>query len=398
MNAITKLFSLCAIGFVASACALDNDTPTPTPESPVIAVAPPAGTIIVPDPIGETPLLTVAFDGPPSQTVTKKSKATMLSIEFRSTERPIELKNVRVALEAFTPGCVLRSSTGYPYIFQLQLMDSSGKAFGWSKNLATVFPIAARNGDVGFFIPVSVSFPARSTFRMDVKAPFANGEDAPGEFYGCTYRATLQPFQLGDVRAANEYSSEDVPTSRIAPNTPVIGNGITVVEKGELSIVDDKHPASKDVVGGVDAFVHVASYKATAKYEEVGLDYVSLFIGTDEGLIAENGDVLEVMITGSPWGPSIVKVPGSGPFNVPLTYPLQTPKEGSITFHIWAKFAAHPGHAPAIGLTANRTDGEWGGSYDSYAGKLNVRCLGMTSGDHIYAPAGAKRGNVMYIK
>lgn len=417
---MNRFIAFCFVVFavVTSACAVESGTAMPTgvaviPPNDLVATTSPTsvGRITLPPPPDVPTLLTVVNYGPPLTTVTKKSRAIALSLDFMTGDEQLEIKGLHVALEALTPGCVLRGSgKGNPYISQLQL-TFFGEDIGWSADPAKIFPKMAKTGELGF-TTYGFTIPAHATFRVNVMASLASAEEAPGEFYGCNYRATLKPFEAGDVRitALGSTTSRAVSLSQIHPQTDIVGNIVRVVEMGELSIVEWNQPGPQNVLAGSDSMYVAAQYKATAKYEAIEIN--RLVVTAASSLPWDVADYTAVAIARDGKLHALLSSPSGSTATVEADLsmdPIIVPKDGEVVFQILAKYApvtawskspaktglARSGHAPALGLASGFLTSEWS---TSYTGKLNVRTVGETSGERIYVTAGAKMGNPMVLR
>jgi hypothetical protein len=103
-------------------------------------------------------------------------------------------------------------------------------------------------------------------------------------------------------------------------------------------------------------------------------------------------------------------MPVSGKADVDLwNDPIMVPKDGSVTFQLWAKATmvfpstvnpggegiARSGDSPALGIASDLVTGEW---TDAYLGNLNVRATGQNSVERLYAAKGAAMGNPMTLR
>lgn len=183
----------------------------------------------------------------------------------------------------------------------------------------------------------------------------------------------------------------------------------SILPHGTITIAADAHPSTSIVVAGKDVWVPFARYKATAQYEDMLIDRltVSSTVGGD------NADFVQVAIAsgGAVKGANTLSAGPFGVVDVDLTgNNITVPKDGSVNFEVWAKLATvqasstvhgattgvcRTGHSPALGLLSNLQTGEWNANY---AGKLNVRTTGNASGERVYAATGATTGNAQVLR
>jgi len=224
----------------------------------------------------------------------------------------------------------------------------------------------------------------------------------------------MQPWDAIVVNAANESILADIQDSirNQTGATPTVIQ--TIVNSGTLSIEADSHPASTIVVAGKDYWIPFASYKATALYEEITMDRVSVLLSASKPFTydTDNADfaVIAVASNGTVRGSDIPPMGTSLNKDIDLSgNQINVPKDGSVIFQLWAKLAdvqshsanpatsgvARSGHMPSLGISSGLTTGEWNANY---AGKLNVRATGSSSGERAYAAAGAAAGNPMLVR
>jgi hypothetical protein len=183
----------------------------------------------------------------------------------------------------------------------------------------------------------------------------------------------------------------------------------TIVPSGTLTVQADNLPASAILVAGKNTWDTFAQYKLTAQYEDMKIDRAAIVQSSPYA--ADDADLTQVAIGLDEVKGLAVLPPGTqGTTDVDLSgHPLTIPKDSSIVIQVWGKTApvvsydtnpaasgvARSGHAPALGLWANATSGEWDASY---AGKLNLRTTGQTSQERVYANSDqAGIGNPMVI-
>lgn len=174
---------------------------------------------------------------------------------------------------------------------------------------------------------------------------------------------------------------------------------------GVVTIAADNLRSSTIVVADGSTWQNLAQYKASAQYEAVSIDRVTVTSTGDAAsfiaiAIAHNGVVV---------GEDTLPAGASSSKDVVLTTPVMVPKDGSTTFQIWAKVAPVQGYAsnPAsagvarsgapisAGIAANIQTGEWDAGY---AGQFNVRLIGSASGDRLYSAGATTLGNKFIVR
>jgi len=183
----------------------------------------------------------------------------------------------------------------------------------------------------------------------------------------------------------------------------------TILPNGTVTIAADAHPASTIVVAGKDVWVPFARYKATAQYEDMLIDRITV----SSTLGGDNADFVQIAIAsgGAVKGANVLSSGSVGSVDIDLTgNNVSVPKDGTATFELWAKLSpvsasssvagawtgvARSGHAPALKLANDIKNGEWDANY---AGKLNIRTTGNASGERVYAATGATAGNVQILR
>lgn len=213
-------------------------------------------------------------------------------------------------------------------------------------------------------------------------------------------------------------SQSNAVATQITPELGAQAGGVTpyvvqtALNSGTLSITDDKHPASTNVVAGQSNWTLIARYKATAAYESAKIDRVNVLSTSLSGnadtadyaaiAVASNGQVLsqDKFSSGAVTGTRDIDLSSN---------PITIPKDGSVQFELWAKFAsvqawsvnsakngvARSGHMTGLGINNDILTGEWDMNYQ---GRLNVRTMGDTSGERLYAKTGAQPGNSMVLR
>ncbi len=183
----------------------------------------------------------------------------------------------------------------------------------------------------------------------------------------------------------------------------------TILSKGTITVAADAHPSTSIVVSGKDVWVPFARYKATAQYEDMQIDRIT--VSSTSG--GDNADFTAIAIaTGGAVKSSNVLSSGAiGSVDIDLTgNEFTVLKDSSTNFELWAKLSnvspsssvngattnvARSGHAPGVGIRDNLQTGEWD---TNYASMLNMRTTGISSGERVYAARGAAAGNVQVLR
>ncbi|MCK9361114.1 hypothetical protein M0Q28_02690 [Patescibacteria group bacterium] len=210
-----------------------------------------------------------------------------------------------------------------------------------------------------------------------------------------------------DVTAEDQEANTVVPSRSTQVDANVNGTVLvqTIRNSGTLTIATDNLRQSTILVGDNGAvWQNFAQFKATAQYEDVNLDKVTV---TSTGVAA---NFLEVAVAqdGAVKGQGTLPS-GSYSFkDIDLSgSPVIVPKDGSATFQIWGKLAdvvasgtvsgstnaARSGNLMQLGVAGDIQTGDWDTNYDN---QLNIRANGSASGDRLYATttAGSTNGSV----
>ncbi len=240
--------------------------------------------------------------------------------------------------------------------------------------------------------------------------------------------STTSPYDRVSVgiAAAADIQAQDQDSNSITATVPaaVMNNGNsdspsvvqTIVNSGTLTVSTDSHPPATVVIASAskDVWVPFAQYKATASYEDVLIDRVAVFASSTLGsAAADNADfkMIAIASNGALKGSDILSSGATGTKDIDLSAsPITVPKNGSVSFQVWAKLAdlqpsstvgglssgvARSGHAPALGVATSIQTGEWDAAY---ATKMNIRATGAASGERVYAATGASQGNSMVLR
>jgi hypothetical protein len=239
--------------------------------------------------------------------------------------------------------------------------------------------------------------------------------------------STTSPYDQISVGIAStgNVSAQDNDANTVTPTlaAAVIANATgaapsvkqTIMNSGTITYNSDAHPSSAIVVAGKDVWVPFASYKATAQYEAVVLDRIAVLASSTAGSAASDNSALTVVAIASAGvvkGQDILSSGASGTKDIDLTNnKITVPKDGSVSFQVWAKLSAtqasstvsgatsgvhRSGMLPAMGLKDSLITGEWDANYYTSA---NIRATGLASGERVYASTtNAAHGNNMVTR
>ena len=410
---ITKLFSLFVVTFVFAACGGRIEPESPVEDSTIVppaptSTAPPAPT--TPPPPVEDAALTasLSFEVASNVYVKKEQHAKLVAITFTSGSKPVTLKGLTLTGQAKI------ASTGCGFG-----MPCARESFAKRVTSVAMYDGATQVGYVKAPDPVTgkalipnmdVAFPPRTSKTFVVQATLSSSASAmePLDQIALGIESSSDPIVLdssgklvsGDAQLdiRNQLSAAPVVVQTIRPS-------------GELSIVELDHPASQIVVAGKDAWIPVAQYKASAKYEAIDMDRVNLALVTWPGVKADPADVTAIAVASGGFVRGLNAMSSLGLTDVDLSgSSISVPKDGDVLFQIWAKFApvvasstvggswtgvCRSGHAPAFMLNSDLATGEW----DSvYKGRVNARSTGGTSGERVYVDGWVRHGNPMVIR
>jgi len=199
-----------------------------------------------------------------------------------------------------------------------------------------------------------------------------------------------------DVTAEDQDSNTVVPSlsAQVTANagaTPIVVQ--TVRSSGNLTVSPNNLRQSTILVGdGGAVWQNFAEFKATAQYEDVTIDKITVTSTGD----AANFTMVSVAQDGTVKGFDILPSGNSKSKDVSLSSAITVPKDGSATFQLWGKLsnvvsssshpalagAARSGNLMSLGLASGITSGDWD---SNYGGQLNIRANGAASGDRLYA-------------
>lgn len=173
--------------------------------------------------------LTVAFNGPATANVAKGTLGVKLfNVTLTSPDNGLEIRKLTVTLDGQN-GAKVKGSSGTEYFrnFKLIDLDTNQTVMGPLGMPSTVASGAASTGNVIF--TDSWNLNVGQTRNLAVVADLSNSEDVTNQFFGSgtsTYKLTLAAFGDTDVRVVD--TGEFLATSKIVPNTAIIGNAQTV--------------------------------------------------------------------------------------------------------------------------------------------------------------------------
>lgn len=176
--------------------------------------------------------LTVAFNGPPTTNVAKGTLSVPLfKVTLTSPDNALEIRKVTINLAAGDSAGVakVKGSSATEYFRNFRLIDLNTKqtVMGPIGMPSTVASGAVTTGDFSF--TDSWNLNSGQTRDLAVVADLSNSEDVTNQFFGSgtsTYKLTFVAFGSTDVRVVD--TGEFLATTKIVPNTAIIGNALTV--------------------------------------------------------------------------------------------------------------------------------------------------------------------------
>ncbi len=251
---------------------------------------------------------------------------------------------------------------------------------------------------------VNASIPAGSSKTLVVKCTADSVIGGPED-----------KFAVG-IASANDVTADDQDSNTVTPtlSANVIANaGVspvlvqTVKNGGTLTVAADNLRQSTILVAGGDTWQNLAQFKATAQFEAMNIERINVTSTGD----AANFTMIAVAKDGVVAGSDIFSSGALRNKDVDLTSaPIMVPKDGSVTFQLWAKInnvqssssvsgatsgVVRSGNQVQLGLGAGLTSGNWSADY---AGKFNVRAVGLASGDLVYSTGSPTVGNSFVIR
>lgn len=355
---------------------------------------------------GEPPVATFSLASiPASGTIVKKSfNVPVVGIVITAGSEDITVPSITLTSQAEIAGsgCSLGEQcareAAYTRMTSLSIWDGSVQV-GWAMSpepatgkatIPNVNAVVAAGTSKTFVVEASFSSTASSTPFDHVAIGVENG-------WEITVIDAQQNSVLGTLKSELRGQTGDAPT--------VVHE---LRASGELTVTSN-HPPMQNIVAGKDVWVPFASYEASAEYEDVRFDFARVMQGS---AMADDSDFVQIAVAsgGAVHGTGILPAGSTGAVDVFLSNgTITVPAGGSVSFQLWGKMAnvlptgsvigqsGYPrsGHAPALGIADSKTTGEW---TPEYAGNLNLRSTGVTSGERVYAAAGASIGNSMVLR
>lgn len=335
---------------------------------------------------------------PVTGTVVKKSQnVEILGIRLTAGANDMLVGAIPLKCQASIHGAPFSATDCWQRITSLAIFDGAQQiGYAMAPNTDGKAPILANH-----------LIPNGSTKTLTVKASFASSASVDEPFDKVS--VGLDTGVVATDTVYNQSVAVEVGASLSTQLTQSPTVFFTVLNSGTVSITANGHPASDIVVAGKDSWVPFARYRATGQYEALTIDRIS--VSSLPG--GDNADFVQIGIStgGVIKGASVLPAGITGSVDIDLVgNAIQVPKDGSTDFEVWAKISptmpssavngawqgvCRSGHAPALGLSSDKLNGEW---TPEYSGKLNVRTTGDKSGERIYATKGAAAGNLMVIR
>jgi hypothetical protein len=306
--------------------------------------------------------------------------------------RSVKLKGVG---DSTTPGSFINSD--------LRNVVTSCALFDGSTQLGNAQSPDVTTGELNI-TNVNASIPAGSSKTLTAKCT------ADSVVAGAEDKFALGIASASDITADDQDSNTVTPTlsSNVVSNsgaTPVLVQ--TVKSGGTLTVAADNLRQSTILVAGGDVWQNLAQFKATAQFEAMNLERLNVTSTGD----AANFTMIAVAKDGVVAGSDILPAGALRNRDVDLTSaPIMVPKDGSVTFQLWAKIGAvqssssvsgattgvvRSGNQVQLGLGAGLTSGNWS---SDYTGMFNVRAVGLASGDLVYATGAPALGNTFVVR
>jgi hypothetical protein len=345
--------------------------------------------------------LTVSLAASPSATTAVKKQANVPTVGLVFTagdQSDIAIKSVKLTGSASLLGTTYDASTTRSVLTSCALFDGDTQ--------------------VGLSQAPDVTTGAMNLTNMNVTVAKGTSKTLVAK---CTAASTIigtANYAAIGIAAAADVVAEDADANTVTPSlssqvtanagaTPVLIQ--TVRSHGSVTISPDNLRQSTILVGdGGAVWQNFAQFKATAQYEDVTLDKVTVTSTGD----AANFTQIAVAKDGSVMGFDILPSGNAKSKDVTLSSPITVPKDGSATFQLWGKLAtvsasssvsgatagaARSGNLMSLGIAKNITSGDWD---SNYSGQLNVRANGAASGDRLYAATttSANSGNSFVLR
>ncbi len=255
--------------------------------------------------------------------------------------------------------------------------------------------------------------PKGTTKTLTIKATLASSAGSAG-----ADSIAVGIVDSSSIQAQDQDSNTVTPTIDSALTGAQLGQAPsvkqTILNSGTIAFQADSQPVSNIVIAGKEAWVSMAQYKLTSQYESLNVDRIQVLASSTAGFTGDNANYKMVAIAsgGAVKGSDTLSAGATGSRDIDLTSsPLVVPKDGSVSFQVWAKFntvspsstiagattgVARSGHAPAIGVNSSTQTGEWD---SNYAAKFNIRATGNDSGERIYtAFVAGTMGNIQVLR
>ena len=262
----------------------------------------------------------------------------------------------------------------------------------------------------------NLDIPAGQSVNLTVQATFGSTASTTSPFDQIAVGiANDSDIQAQDADSNTITASRSAGVEAQADGTPSVVQ--TIRNSGVVTYNTDSNPVSTLVVAGKDVWVPFASYKATAQYEAMEIDRVTVFAsGTAAGTVHNSDSAVftsvAVASNGAVKGSDILGAGGTSTKDIDLSAnKIIVPKDGSVNFQLWAKVSNiqssssvsgattgvhRSGMSPTMGLRSGIQTGEWDANY---AGNANIRATGQSSGERIYASASnATHGNTFVTR
>ncbi len=334
--------------------------------------------------------------------VKKATNKPVLGIALEAgAQAAIKVTNMNLQCNASINGAAYAANQCATRITALSLWDGDTQVGSSEAPDTTTGQVSITN--------MNLNIPAGTTKVLEVRATFSSAASAAAPYDKISVGL---PTSTNPITAEDDEANSVTATIAVALGTTQLSAAPsvsqTVLDKGVLTVNQESHPNSNIVVAGKDVWVPFARYKATAQYESMKIDRIRV-----ESLTGDNANFQQVAIAsgGAVKGAATLPSGATGAVDVDLTgNHLTVPKDGSMTFEIWAKLSSiqasssvsgattgvtRSGMQPSLGIDEAVQTGEWNASY---AGMLNLSVLGDASGSNVYTAQGATDGNAMVLR
>lgn len=186
--------------------------------------------------------LTVAYNGPATANVAPgQNNVSFMRFALTSQSSNLEVRNMRLVVTSTDNGLVYESPSDY--IRNVRIRDMATGQVIQGPTSASGGTLATPAMGSSFVFNNVVYINAGETRNFEVLVDLQNTEDT--DFVGNKFRATLSPFQTGDVRVVD--TNEQVALTDIVPNASINGNEMTI-QAANLTVTLAGSPASTNVV------------------------------------------------------------------------------------------------------------------------------------------------------